>query len=85
MRSRIILLAVMTIGLLPGIMVAFISVLARLQKQPDDVIGGSRLPSCLLLTGFDTPIRTTMIPLLCLLAGIALYIGALVWMTKPVR
>lgn len=85
MKPRLILLLVATIGFLPGLAIIIISLLSCLSKQPDDVIGGSRLPSSIGIAGLDISMRPTLFPMIVMLAGITLYIGAFIWMTRPLR
>ena len=85
MKPRFVLLMISAIGLLPGLIIVVISLVSCFQKQPDGVIGGSRLPSCIYLTGFDISIRTTLFPMILMLLGITLYIGSFIWMTRVIR
>ncbi|MCK4982456.1 MAG: hypothetical protein KAS17_06010 [Victivallaceae bacterium] len=85
MKPRLVLLMISAIGLLPGMIIVIISLLSCFQKQPDGVIGGSRLPSFIYLTGFDISIRTALFPMILMFLGIILYIGGFIWMTRAIR
>jgi hypothetical protein len=85
MKPRFVLLLISAIGLLPGFIVVIISFLSCFQKQPDDVVGGTRLPSSFCLNGLDISIRPTWFPMILILLGITLYIAGLMWMTRTVR
>lgn len=85
MKPRILLLLISSIGFLPGLIIVVISLLSCFQKQPDGVIGGTRLPSSIYLNGLDISIRTAWFPMILILLGMALYIGGLMWMTRTLR
>ena len=83
--KRFVLLLISAIGLLPGLAVVVVSLFSCFQKQPDDFIGGSRLPSSIYLNGLDISIRPTLFPMILILFGVTLYIGGLIWMTRTIR
>jgi len=85
MKPRFLLLVIATIGFLPGLIIFIISLLSCFQKQPDCIIGGSRLPSSICFTVFDISIRTTLFPVIIMFLGIILYVSAFIWMIRPIR